>query len=210
MTFLSMTDEKDAWWRLYSPGIFFLSASKSPFVWNGKLPSSFADKLLYGYALMVLFAKWRPASLYEMKSATTPFLELSYNEAFCLRMDLVCSIAIVVGCSCLPSSTNRNSLRSRFSFCLSWSICSCDHPLCGKVYCLLVNHCRWRQNAMETRFALMMVAANDCTIRCCYGVFASFSELPIFWSHYFSYAKVAWCFDRWNPSCAVASLWPIK
>lgn len=33
---------------------------------------------------------------------------------------------------------------------------------------------------METCFALMMVAANDCTIRCCYGVLASFSELPIF------------------------------
>ena len=95
-------------------------------------------------------------------------------------MDLVCSIAIVVGCSCLPSSTNRSSLRSWFSFCLSWSICSCDHPPCGKVYCLLVNHCCWRQNAMETCFALMMVAANDCTIRCCYGVLASFSELPIF------------------------------
>lgn len=41
-----------------------------------KLPSSFADKLLYGYALMGVFAKWRPASLYEIKSATTPFLEL--------------------------------------------------------------------------------------------------------------------------------------
>ena len=25
-------------------------------------------------------------------------------KPFCLRMDLVCSIAIVVGCSCLPSS----------------------------------------------------------------------------------------------------------
>lgn len=41
-----------------------------------KHPSSFADKLLYGYALMVVFAKWQPASLYEIKSATTPFLEL--------------------------------------------------------------------------------------------------------------------------------------
>lgn len=111
-------------------------------------------------------------------------------------MDLVCSIAIVVGCSCLPSSTNRSSLRSWFSFCLSLSICSCDHPPCGKVYCLLVNHCCWRQNAMETCFALVMVAANDWAIRCCYGVLASFYELPIFWSHYFSYAKVAWCFDR--------------
>lgn len=59
-------------------------------------------------------------------------------------MDLVCSIAIVVGCSCLPSSTNRSSLRSRFSFCLSLSICSCDHPPCGKEYCLLVYHCLWR------------------------------------------------------------------
>lgn len=76
MTFLSMTDEKDAWWELCLPGIFFLSASKNPFVCNGKLPSSFADKLLYGYALMVVFAKLRPASLYEIKSATTPFLEL--------------------------------------------------------------------------------------------------------------------------------------
>ena len=119
-------------------------------------------------------------------------------------MDLVCSIAIVVGCSCLPSSTNRSSLRSRFSFCLSWSICSCDYPPCGKVYCLLVNHCCWRQNAMETCFALMMVAANDCTIRCCYGVLASFSELPIFWSHYFSYAKVAWCCEGLPPSCVAA------
>jgi hypothetical protein len=31
---------------------------------------------LYVYALMVVFAKWRPASLYEIKSATTPFFEL--------------------------------------------------------------------------------------------------------------------------------------
>ena len=44
-------------------------------------------------------------------------------------------------------------------------------------------------HAMETCFALVMVAANDWAIRCCYGVLASFSELPIFWSHYFSYAK---------------------
>ena len=120
---------------------FFLSASKSPFVCNGKLPSSFADKLLYGYALMVVFAKWRLASLYEINLRLRLSWSFSYNEAFCLRMDLVCSIAIVVGCSCLPSSTNRSSLRSRFSFCLSWSICSCDYPPCGKVYCLLVNHC---------------------------------------------------------------------
>ena len=41
-----------------------------------KYPLSFADKLLYDYALMVVFAKWRPDSLYEIKSATTPFLEL--------------------------------------------------------------------------------------------------------------------------------------
>ena len=41
-----------------------------------KHPSSFADKLLYDYALMVVFAKWRPDSLYEIKSATTPFLDL--------------------------------------------------------------------------------------------------------------------------------------
>lgn len=51
---------------------------------------------------MVVFAKWRPASLYEIKSATTPFLDFSYNEAFCLRMDLVCSIAIVVAHAYLP------------------------------------------------------------------------------------------------------------
>ena len=159
---------------------------------------------------MVIFAKWRPASLYEIKSATTPFLELFVQWSL-LSEDGSC----LQHCDCswllmLTFLSNRSSLRSRFSFCLSWSICSCDHPPCGKVYCLLVNHCCWRQNAMETCFALMMVAANDCTIRCCYGVLASFSELPIFWSHYFSYAKVAWCFDRWNPSCAVASLWPIK
>ena len=180
MTFLSMTDEKDAWWRLYSPGIFFLSASKSPFVWNGKLPSSFP----INFYMAMLWWFYSPNGDLPLCMRWNLRLRLSwsfsYNEAFCLRMDLVCSMAIVVGCSCLPSSTNRNSLRSRFSFCLSWSICSCDHPPCEKVYCLLVNHCCWRQNAMETCFALMMVAANDCTIRCCYGVLASFSVLPIF------------------------------
>lgn len=35
-------------------------------------------------------------------------------------------------------------------------------------------------HAMETCFALVTVAANDWAIRCCYGVLASFSELPIF------------------------------
>lgn len=92
-------------------------------------------------AMLVIFAKWRLASLYEINLRLRLSWSFSYNEAFCLRMDLVCSIAIVVGCSCLPSSINRSSLRSRFSFCLSWSICSCDHPPCGKVYCLLVYHC---------------------------------------------------------------------
>lgn len=92
-------------------------------------------------AMLVVFPKWRPASLYEINLRLRLSWSFSYNEAFCLRMDLVCSIAIVVGCSCLPSSINRSCLRSRFSFCLSWSICSCDHPSCGKVYCLLVYHC---------------------------------------------------------------------
>ena len=77
MTFLSMTDEKDAWWELCLPGIFFFFPPVKALLYEtAKLPSSFADKLLYGYALMVVFAKWRPASLYEIKSATTPFLEL--------------------------------------------------------------------------------------------------------------------------------------
>lgn len=106
--------------------LFFLSASKSPFVGNGKLPSSFADKLLYGYALMGVFAKWRPASLYEIKSATTPFLELFVQRSL-LSEDGSC----LQHCDCswlllLTSSTDRSSLRSRFSFGLSWSICSCD------------------------------------------------------------------------------------
>ena len=33
---------------------------------------------------------------------------------------------------------------------------------------------------METCFALVMVSVSDCTIRCCYHVLTSFSELPIF------------------------------
>ena len=139
------------------------------------------------------------------------FWDFSYSEAFCLRMELVCNNAIVVGCSCLSSSANRSRLRSRFSFCLSWSICSCDYPPCRKVYCLLVYHCLcygktpWYRTLHWWRFLQMVVP-----YECCYRVLTSFSELPLFWSHYFSDAKVAWCFDWWNPSCAVASLWPIK
>lgn len=110
-----------------------------------------------------------PASLYEIKSATTPFLELFVQWSL-LSEDGSC----LQHCDCswllmLPSSTNRSSLRSWFSFCLSLSICSCDHPPCGKVYCLLVYHCLWLAHAIETCFALVMVAANDWAIRCCYG-----------------------------------------
>ena len=163
MTFLSMTDEKDAWWRLYSPGIFFLSASKSPFVCNGKrsLPINFYMAMLW----------WLYSPNGDLPLCMRQNLRLrlswsfSYNEAFCLRMDLVCSIAIVVGCSCLPSSTNRSSLRSRFSFCLSLSICSCDHPPCRKVYCLLVYHCLWRhtpwKRALHWWWLLQMIEPYD-------------------------------------------------
>lgn len=35
-------------------------------------------------------------------------------------------------------------------------------------------------HAMETCFALVTVSVSDCTIRCCYHVLTSFSELPIF------------------------------
>ena len=140
MTFLSMTDEKDAWWELCLPGIFFFFPPVKVLLYETanslhRLPINFY------LAMLVIFAKWRLASLYEINLRLRLSWSFSYNEAFCLRMDLVCSIAIVVGCSCLPSSINRSSLRSRFSFCLSWSICSCDHPPCGKVYCLLVYHC---------------------------------------------------------------------
>ena len=101
-----------------------LSASKSPFVCNGKrsLPINFYMAMLW----------WLYSPNGDLPLCMRQNLRLrlswsfSYNEAFCLRMDLVCSIAIVVGCSCLPSSTDRSSLRSRFSFGLSWSICSCD------------------------------------------------------------------------------------
>ena len=94
-------------------------------------------------------------------------------------MDLVCCIAIVVGCSCLPSSTDRSSLRSRFSFGLSWSICSCDtlhaerYIACwftivyngtrhGNVLCIDDGFRKWLYHG------------------CCYHVLTSFSEIPIF------------------------------
>ena len=144
------------------------------------------------------------------KSATTPFLELFVQRSLLSEDGSCCSIAIVVGCSCLPSSTKRNSLRSRFSFCLSWSICSYAYPPCGKEYCLLVYHCLWRhtpwKRALHWWWLLQMIEPYDAVT-----VFLRpFLNYRFFWSHYFSYAKVAWCFDRWNPSCAVASLWPIK
>lgn len=38
---------------------------------------------LYGYALMVVFAKWRPASLYERMFVVILSWGFSYSEAFC-------------------------------------------------------------------------------------------------------------------------------
>ena len=144
MTFLSMTDKKDAWWVRTCQASFFFPPVKILLYETAnsllRLPINFYMAMLW----------WLYSQNGDLPLCMRWNLRLrlswsfSYNEAFCLRMDLVCSIAIVVGCSCLPSSTNRSSLRSRFSFCLSLSICSCDHPPCGKVYCLLVYHCLWR------------------------------------------------------------------
>lgn len=53
---------------------FFFPPVKALLYVTAKLPSSFADKLLYGYALMVVFAKWRPTSLYEIKICDYAFL----------------------------------------------------------------------------------------------------------------------------------------
>lgn len=93
-------------------------------------------------------------------------------------MDLVCSIAIVVGCSCLPSSTNRSSLRSRFSFGLSWSICSCDtlhmekYIACwltivydgtrhGNVLCIGDGCCKWLSHTMLLRCSCVLFWITD-------------------------------------------------
>lgn len=93
-------------------------------------------------------------------------------------MDLVCSIAIVVGCSCLPSSTDRSSLRSRFSFGLSWSICSCDtlhaekYIACwltivyngtrhGNVLCIGDGCCKWLSHTMLLRYSCVLFWITD-------------------------------------------------
>ena len=60
---------------------------------------------------------------------------LCLRDGVCLR-HCDCSWLLLLTFFC-----NRSSLRSRFSFRLFWSICSCDYPPCGKVYCLLVYHC---------------------------------------------------------------------
>mgnify|MGYP006929004725 CR=1 FL=1 len=75
MTFLSMTDEKDSLVKviLRQASFFFPPVKALLYVTANslhRLPINF----LYGYALMVVFAKWRPASLYEYKICDYAFL----------------------------------------------------------------------------------------------------------------------------------------
>ena len=82
---------------------FFFPPVKILLYRNGKLTSSFADILLYGYALMVVFANGDLSALYKRRVQRFLSWDFSVCGVFlCLRMKLVCSTTFVVGSLCLP------------------------------------------------------------------------------------------------------------
>ena len=89
---------------------------------NGKLTSSLAGTLLYSYAFYGCIRHLATSSLYNGNHRNFTFL-VSFRSAMmlCQRMKLVCNVAIVVGCSCLPFSANEVT-SVHVLFCLFKSI----------------------------------------------------------------------------------------
>ena len=105
----------------------------------------------------------------------------------CQRMKLVCNVAIVVGCSCLPFSANEVT-SVHVLFCLFKSICSCSSSPCYMIMWLVSQHFV-TADIMDMHFSLVMVSAKDWAIRFCYCVLTSFSELPFFLKQLFFRCK---------------------
>lgn len=97
---------------------------------NGKVTSSFAGILLYSYAYCGCIRHLATSSLYNGNHRNFTFL-VSFRSAMvlCQRMKLVCNVAIVVGCFCLPFSANEVT-SVHVLFCLFKSICSCSSSPC--------------------------------------------------------------------------------
>lgn len=128
---------------------------------------------------MVVFAIWRRALCIKGITRNFTFL-VSFRSALvlCQRMKLVCNVAIVVGCSCLPFSANEVT-SVHVLFCLFKSICSCSSSPCYTIMWLVSQHFV-TADIMEMHFSLVMVSANDWAIRCCYGVLVSFFWITVF------------------------------
>ena len=99
-----MTDEKDAWWRLYSPGIFSLPPAKALLYRNVQTPS-----LVSRWTFIWLLLWWLYALTMcdlplckEIKSATHAFRADGHSEA--LRLGADDCVAVLKLVACWPSS----------------------------------------------------------------------------------------------------------
>ena len=116
---------------------------------------------------MVVFAKWRLTSLYGRMFVIIPFLGLFWLRfsSFVWGMEFVCDIAIVVGCSCLPSSAIEVAFEADSpSACFGqyahatilhvekcivcWFTIACDGTCHGNVLCIGCGFYKWLCHTM--------------------------------------------------------------